>query len=218
MSTLRVLIADDHEVVRRGLRALIDGHPGWETCGEAATGREAVEKSGELKPDVIVMDITMPGLNGLDATRQVLKAVPNTQVLILTVHASEQLVRDVLAAGARGYVLKSDAGRDLVAAIDALAHHKPFFTPTLAEMVLRGQGRPLKAGEGSITTQSPLSSREREILQLLAEGKSNKEVATALNISVKTVETHRAKIMQKLDLHSITDLVHYAIRNNLVAP
>jgi DNA-binding NarL/FixJ family response regulator len=216
VSKVRVLIADDHEVVRRGLRGLIESHPGWRICGEATTGREAVEKSKELKPDVVVMDITMPELNGLDATRQILKAVPRTQVLILTIHASEQLVHDVVAAGARGYVLKSDAGRDLVAAIEALAHRKPFFTPTLTEMVLRGLGKPIAPGKEPMATHSPLSPREREIVQLLAEGKSNKEVATALNISVNTVETHRANIMLKLDLHSISDLVHYAIRNKIV--
>jgi len=218
VTTLHVLIVDDHEVVRRGLRALIESRPEWEVCGEATTGREAVEKASNLKPNVVVMDIAMPELNGLEATRQVLKAVPRTAVLILTAHESEQLVREVLEAGAQGYVLKSDAGRDLVAAIEALSQHKVFFTSSVAKIVLEGYRKKGSHDEPSEDSPSVLSPREREIIQLLAEGKSNNEVADMLNISARTVETHRAHIMQKLNLHSITELVHYAIRNRIVDP
>jgi len=218
VSALRILIVDDHEVVRRGLRALIESHPGWEVCGEAMTGREGVEKTKKLRPEVVVMDIAMPELNGLEATRQIMKAAPRTGVLILTVHESEQLVHEVLEAGAQGYVLKSAAGRDLVSAIEALGQHKPFFTDSVARIVLEGYRRKGSQDERSGDSSSLLSPREREIIQLLAEGKNNYEVAGALNISVKTVETHRAHIMEKLDLHSITELVHYAIRNRIVEP
>lgn len=218
MTAVRILVVDDHEVVRRGLRALLEAEAGWEVSGEAVTGREAVQKTKQLKPDVVVLDIGMPELNGLEATRQILKASPPTEVLILTMHESEQLVREVLDAGARGYVLKSDAGRDLLAAVEALRRHQPFFTSKVAQMVLEGY---LKCGsrrEHDESARSRLTAREREIVQLLAEGKSNKQVAVALGISVKTAETHRTSIMRKLDLHSISDLVRYAIRNEIVEP
>lgn len=218
MKRIRILVADDHEVVRRGLRTLLEAQPDWEVAGEAATGREALEMTKQLKPEVVLLDITMPELNGLEATRQILKALPKTEVLILTMHESEQLVREVLTAGARGYVLKSDAGRDLVAAVDCVSRHKPFFTSTVAQMILEGY---LKVASQAAQLAAPgarLTPREREIVQLLAEGKCNKEVAHALSISVKTAETHRANIMRKLNLHSLSDLVHYAIRNKIVAP
>ncbi len=216
---MRILIADDHEVVREGLRALMQNHKGWEVCAEAATGREAVEKATEAKPDVVVLDIAMPQLNGLEAARQILKTRPETQVLILTMHESEELVREVLDAGARGYVLKSDAARSLVAALEALGQHTPFFTSKVAQIVLQGflEGKPASA-EVPRSTRGRLSAREREIIQLLAEGKGNKEVAASLNISVKTVETHRSNIMRKLNLHSIGDLTRYAIRNRIIEP
>jgi DNA-binding NarL/FixJ family response regulator len=214
---MRILLADDHEVVRRGLRTLLQARPGWEVCGEAATGREAVEKVRSLKPDVVVLDVTMPEMNGLEATRRVLKAAPQTQVLILTMHDSDEVVQEVLDAGARGYVLKSDAGRDLVAAVEALEEGRPFFTTKVADLVLSGYLRKAKEPAGQEAARKRLTSRERELLQLLAEGKSNKEAATALGISVKTVETHRANIMRKLNLHSISELVHYAIRNRIVS-
>jgi DNA-binding NarL/FixJ family response regulator len=215
VTTLHVLIVDDHEVVRRGLRVLIESHPGWAVCGEATTGREAVEKASKLMPNMVVMDIAMPELNGLEATRQILKAVPRTPVLILTVHESEQVVHEVLEAGAQGIILKSDAGRDLVAAIEALSQHKVFFSSSVAKIMLEGYRKKGSHDEPSEDPPSVLSPREREIIQLLAEGKSNDEVADMLYISAKTVETHRAHIMQKLDLHSITELVHYAIRNKI---
>jgi DNA-binding NarL/FixJ family response regulator len=218
MSSLRILIVDDHEVVRRGLRVLIEPHPGWEVCGEAMNGREAVERANKLKPEVVVMDIGMPELNGLEATRQILKASPRTRVLILTMHESEQLVRDVLEAGAQGYVLKSAAGRDLVKAIEALCRHEAFLSTSVAKTLLKVYREKGSQDDRSADSPSLLSPREREILQLLAEGKSNNEIAGALYISPKTVETHRAHIMEKLNLHSITDLVRYAIRNKIVEP
>lgn len=215
----RILIADDHELVRRGLRSVIAGHSEFEVIGEALTGREAVEFVRKLKPEIVVMDIGMPELNGLEATRQILKDYPSVEVLILTMHESEQLIREVLDTGARGYVLKSDAGRDLLAALESLRRHKPYFTTKVSEMVLTGylRGGP-RPEEPDGAPRLRLTPREREIVQLLAEGKSNKEVATALNISVKTAETHRARIMAKLGLRSIGDLVRYAVRNRIVEP
>ncbi len=218
MTPVRILVTDDHEVVRRGLRALLEAQPGWEVCGEAGDGREAINKAKQLKPDIVILDISMPGLNGLDAARQILKGVPSAKVLILTMHESEQMVREVLDAGARGYLLKSDAGRDLVAAVDALRRHKTFFTSRVAEMVLHGYLKGGAAAPEKKPSRDRLTPREREIVQLLAEGKSSKEVAVSLGLSVKTAETHRANIMRKLDLHSISDLVRYAVRNNIVEP
>jgi len=217
MGRLRILLADDHDVVRRGLRSLVEAQAGWEVCGEAATGREAVEKAGRLRPHVVIMDITMPELNGLEATRQIRKAVPETQVLVLTVHESEELLAEALRAGAHGCMLKSDAGRELVSAIEALSQGKPFFTSKVAGILLSGQ-RGFAASSDTVDFAGPhLSAREREVIQLLAEGKSNKEVATLLNLSVKTVQAHRANIMRKLNLHSLGQLIHYAVRNGIIA-
>lgn len=216
MNRVRILIADDHEVVRKGLRSLLEGHEGLEIVGEASNGREAVDKATVLRPDVVVLDIGMPELNGLEATRQIIKATPRTEVLILTVYETEEVIREVLRAGARGYVLKSDAGRLLLSAIEAVSNHKPFFTSRVSELVLAGflsgETRPDNESAGQ-----PLTPREREVLQLLAEGKTNKEVAAALGIGLKTVETHRMNLMSKLGLHSVVDLVRYAIRNGIVA-
>ena len=213
---VQILLADDHEIVRRGLRTLLEAHPGLEVVGEASNGRRAVEMAKQLKPELVVLDISMPELNGLEAARRILKMAPKTEILILTMHDSEQVVREVLEAGARGYVLKSDAGRDLVAAVESLSQHKPFFTSHVSEMVLEGYLKGRGAREESGTPDWPLTAREREIVQLLVEGKSNKEVAGAMRISVKTVETHRANIMRKLNLHSLGDLVRYAIRNGII--
>lgn len=213
---MEILIADDHELVRKGLRTVLENQPGWKVCGEAVNGRQAVELARKLRPDVIVMDITMPELNGLEATRQIRKALPKTEVMILTLHESEQLVGEVLAAGARGYILKADTTRLLVTGIEALAQHKPFFTGTASAVVLGGYlrpGQPVRTGSRQI---SRLTTREREIVQLLTEGRTNKEVAVALGISVKTVDAHRANLMSKLNLHSVTDLVRYAIRNQII--
>ena len=216
MSGLRILVADDHEVVRRGLCSLLESQPGWQVCGEASDGRDVLKKVGELKPDIVVVDVAMPNLNGLEATRQILKTNPKAKVLVLTLHDSDRLIHEVLSAGASGFVLKSDAARDLVAAVEALRQNKTYFTSKVASMVLNGF---LKGGPGAMTgaTASPLTGREREIVQLLSEGKSAKEVAVALDISVKTAETHRSNIMRKLGLHSVSELVLYAVRNNIVS-
>jgi len=212
----RILLADDHEVVRRGLCALLRAQPDWEVCGEASDGRQAVEKVLELKPEVVILDIGMPNLNGLEATRQILKANPQIKVLILTLHDSDQVVQEVLNAGARGFLLKSDAARDLVAAVEALRRNKIYFTPKVASMVLDGYLRRDDVSHQKMPARGRLTPREREIVQLLAEGKSSKEVAVALGLSVKTAETHRSNIMRKLDLHSVSDVVLYAVRNNIV--
>ena len=212
MKLVRILLADDHELLRQGLRTLIEGQSDWQVCGEASTGREAVAKARELKPDIVVMDFTMPELNGMEATRQIRAALPRTEVLLLTMHESEELVREVLAAGARGYVLKSDAGRVLVDALKALADQKPYFTSKISALVLEGYLNP-------ITRENPaLTPREREIVQLVAEGRSTKELADRLGISPKTAETHRTNIMRKLNVHSVSEVVRYAIRNKLVEP
>jgi DNA-binding NarL/FixJ family response regulator len=209
--SVRILVADDHGVVRRGLRALLESRRGWKICGEAANGREAVERAKRLKPDVAILDIGMPGLNGVEATRQIRKVSPKTEILILSAHGSEKLALEVLEAGARGYVIKEEADESLMVAVDALLRHVPFLTPRIAKLMAREKRSALsKAPKG------PLTPRESEIAQLLAEGRTNKEVGVVLGISAKTVETHRANIMLKLNIHSITDLVHYAIRNKMI--
>src|SRR5512140_804167 len=218
MGVLRIMVADDHEVVRKGLVSLLQAQSDWQVCGEAGDGREAVEKAIQLKPDILILDIGMPSLNGLEATRQILKTTPNARVLILTLHDSDQVVREVLNAGARGFLLKSDAARDLVAAVEALRRDKTYFTSKVAAMVLEGflKNGTAPAAAPAPATRSRLTPREREIVQLLAEGKSTKEVAVTLGLSVKTAETHRSNIMRKLQLHSVSDLVLYAVRNNIV--
>ena len=217
MKALRILIADDHEVVRHGLRALLEAREGWEICGEGVDGRDAVAKAAQLKPDLVILDIGMPNLNGLDAARQILRAEPRTTVLILTIDESEQVMREVLNAGARGFLLKSDAARDLVAAVEALQRHRTFFTSKVAEIVLDGylSGRDPSPALPEIS-QDRLTAREREVVQLLAEGKTTKEVACVLGMSVKTAETHRSNIMRKLNFHSVSQVVLYAVRNNIV--
>ena len=216
MKRLRILIADDHELLRHGVRSLLQSHEGWEVCGEAVDGRDAVRKAAQLNPDVVVLDIGMPNLNGLDAARDILHDEPGTMVLILTIDESEQVMREVLNAGARGFLLKPDAARDLVAAVEALQQHRTFFTSKVAEIVLDGY---LKGKQPALRTEVPqerLTRREREVVQLLAEGKTTKEVASVLGMSVKTAETHRSNIMRKLNLRSVSQLVLYAVRNNIV--
>ena len=217
MDPLRLLVADDHEIVRRGLRTLIEAQPGWQVTAEASDGREAVEKAKAMKPDVTVLDIGMPSLNGLEAARQMLKNDARAKIVILTMHDSDRLIREVLDAGALGYVLKTDASRDLVTAINAVRSNKTFFTAKVAQIVLDGylDKKPRKDQE-SPSAQTRLTPRQREVVQLLAVGKSSKEVAVALGLSVKTAETHRANIMKRLDCHSVSELVRYAVRNNVI--
>ncbi len=214
MKNFRILIADDYEVVRCGIRSLLQRHAGWEVCGEASDGRDAVTKAAQLHPDVVILDIGMPNLNGVEAARQILHDYPSTMILVLTLDESEQAMQDALQAGARAYVLKSDAGRDLVAALEALQNHRTFFTAKLEEIVLEGYVGRRKPDTWSFA--NPLTHREREVVQLLAEGRSTKEAAAALGLSVKTAETHRSNIMRKLGLHSVTELVLFAVRNNIV--
>jgi DNA-binding NarL/FixJ family response regulator len=213
----RILIADDHELVREGLRKVLGTRPEWEICAEAPTGRQAVELAERIGPDLAILDFAMPELNGLDAARQIRRVSPRTEVLILTMHQTDQLVRDVLAAGARGFILKSDAGRVLVQAVEALLTHQPYFTGKVSELVLRGYLKPEDVAAGA-ADPGPLTPREREILQLVAEGKSNKEVADLLGISPRTAETHRLNLMHKLGLRSAAELVRYAIRNQIIQP
>jgi DNA-binding NarL/FixJ family response regulator len=214
---LRILIADDHELVRRGLAALLQSHEGWEICAEAKDGREAVDKARQLKPDVVILDVGMPNLNGLAATRQLMQQDSELKVIVLTITDSDQVIREALDAGARGFVLKSDAARDLVTAVEAVQRNRMFFTPRVNDMVLAGF---LDRRENGSTVESPklpkLTPREREVIQLLAEGKSSKEVASLLNLSTKTAETHRSNIMRKLGIHSIRDLVVYAVKNDII--
>jgi len=207
---IRILIADDHHVVRSGLRAILDAQQNWEVVAEAADGREAVLKAIETKPDIAVLDYSLPLINGIEATRQIRVRLPTTEVLIFTMHDNETIIQDVMKAGARGYLLKSDARRDLMAAIEALASHKPFFTAKVSDALLES------FVTASKTTGSTLTHREAGVVQLIAEGNTNKQVARLLNISLKTVETHRASVMRKLNLSSSAGLVRYAIRNHLV--
>jgi DNA-binding NarL/FixJ family response regulator len=218
MNPVRLLVADDHEIVRSGLRAVLEAQPGWSVVAEARDGREAVEKAKQVKPHIAVMDISMPQMNGLDAARQIVRCVPETRILVLSVHDSDSLIQSILQAGARGYLLKSDATRDLVTAVNALLRNKTFYTPKIEKMILEGYiGKESRKADCDTSLDAlQLTSRQREIVQLLAEGKSSKEVAVSLDISVKTVETHRANIMRRLDYHSLADLVRYAVRNEII--
>jgi DNA-binding NarL/FixJ family response regulator len=217
MTSIRILVADDHSIVRRGVRALLESQAGWSICGEAATGAEAILKAKRLKPDIIVMDISMPELDGLEATRQIHAVMPEIPVLILSMHESDQHVREMLDAGARGYVLKSDLDRNLSVAIQTLRQGKTFFSAKVSEIVVDGfiQGAAKKRQQAQRPSRA-LTPRQKEVVRLLAEGKTNKEIGVILGISTKTVETHRAQIMRRLELRSFSDLVLYAARENIV--
>jgi len=215
MAPLRILLADDHTVVRQGLRKVLEESPDWEVVAEAGDGREAVRHAEELKPDVAIIDITMPLLNGIEATRQILKRSPSTRVLVLTMHSDEAYVNQILQAGATGYLLKDSADVDLISAVDAVSQGKPFFSPGIARLmpddIIRRPG-----DKGISDRYELLSEREREVFQLIAEGNANKEIAALLSISPSTVETHRARIMEKLDVHSAAEIVLYAVRRGVI--
>ena len=215
MKTLRSLIADDHGLVRRGARAILHSRHGWRVVGEAVDGREAVQKAIDLKPDVAVVDIGMPELDGVEVARQIREAVPNTEVLVLTMHESDQMVRRALDAGARGYLLKSDLTECLVNAVKAVSQGERFLTPKVSEIVLEGFLKARSRHRQGESAGAATTPREIEIIRLLTEGKTNKETAAHLGITVRTVETHRAKIMLKLGLHSLTELIHYAMRHRI---
>ncbi|MGC2467089.1 MAG: response regulator transcription factor [Candidatus Acidiferrum sp.] len=217
MKKLRILVADDHGLVRRGARAVLQSRRGWRVVGEATNGREAVEKIIDLKPDIAVVDIGMPELDGVEVVRQVREAVPNTKVLMLTMHESDQMVRRALDAGARGYLLKSDLTDCLPKAVKAVSEGKRFLTPQVSEIVLQGFLKTTSQHQQATRAGARTTPRELEILRLLAEGRSNKEIAAQLGITVRTVETHRSKIMLKLGLHSLAELIHYALRHGLVS-
>lgn len=205
---LRILLADDHEMIRRGLRALLLARRDWTVCGEAVDGREAVDLAGKLKPDIAILDITMPLLGGLEATRRILKCVPHCEVLILTMHESEQLMREILLAGARGYVRKADAGQLVASAVDSLSRHQPFFPSEFSSLLHESHLKDQCGG--------PLTERESEVAKLIAEGRSSKEIAADLGLSPHTVETHRLNLMRKLNVHSLSEIVRYAIRNGMI--
>jgi DNA-binding NarL/FixJ family response regulator len=217
VKNLRILIADDHGLVRRGAGAVLRSRRGWRVVGEAANGREAVKKAIELKPDVAVVDIGMPELDGVEVARQIREAVPDTKVLVLTMHESDHMVRRALEAGARGYLLKSDLTECLAKAVKAIAEGKRFLTPKVSEIVLDGFLKPRSQHQHGRGAGPRTTPREFEIIRLLAEGKLNKEIAALLGIAVRTVETHRAKIMLKLGLHSLAELIHYAVRNEIIS-
>ncbi|HSZ60584.1 MAG TPA: response regulator transcription factor [Terriglobales bacterium] len=213
--SLRILVADDHDVIRQGVISLIKADLGWEVCAEASDGRAAVDKAKELKPDIVIIDIGMPLLNGLDATRQIIKENARVKVLILTMADGDRVVRDAFEAGAQGFVLKSDASRDLVAAIHALGHGNTFFTARVSRIVLSGYLEHIQSTKNEQIAPT-LTPREREVIQLVAEGESSKQVAARLGISPKTAETHRNNVMQKLNLHSMVELVLFAVRNGII--
>lgn len=215
MTTFRILVADDHPIFRFGLSSLLRSHEAWEVCGEATDGRDAVEQCKQLKPDLLILDICMPKLNGVEAARQILKDNPAQRILILTDVDSEQVVRDCLEAGIRGWIFKSDGADEVMTAVESLQRHKCIFSSPVAELILCGylEGHSVRPTTVKVPRLSP---REREVVQLLGEGKTSKEVALTLNVSLKTAETHRSNIMLKLKLHSIAELVLYAVRNEIV--
>jgi DNA-binding NarL/FixJ family response regulator len=215
MRRLKILVADDHELMRTGVRALIEQEPEWQVCGTATNGQEAVDAARKLKPDVVILDMTMPELDGLEALRGIKRALPNTEVVIFSAHHSEEVIGQLFEAGAKSYIQKSDAGRYLVAAIKSIADHRPFFTSEISQ-VLFAKFLSGSAGKKQNGQEHTVTSRERDVVRLLAGGNSNKEVANCLGISIRTAETHRATLMRKLGLESLAALVRYAIRNNII--
>lgn len=218
MKTVQILIADDHELIRDGLKVRLEKHSGWRVCAEAQNGRRAVELALELKPNIAILDVGMPELNGIEAARQIRKGCPQTEILILTLQESEDLIQEALASGARGFLLKTDAARLLTVAVETLLERKPFFTGKVTDLVLRGFLDPSTGRGSDPRVRGRLTTREREIVQLLAEAKTSKEAASRLGVSVKTIEAHRANIMRKLNLHSVAELVRYAVRNRIITP
>jgi DNA-binding NarL/FixJ family response regulator len=217
MNSARIAIADDHELVRRGLRMTVAEHEGWAVCGEAATGEEAVAIAKSARPDVMILDFTMPGLNGLEAAKRIREEAPETELLMLTMHETESLVREAIAVGVRGFILKSDAGRLLEEAIESLLQKRPYFTGKVSQLILQRYVNPTESVEIDDSAVKRLSPREQEVVRLVAEGLSTKETAARLGISPKTAETHRTNIMRKLNLHSVTELVRFAIRHKIVS-
>jgi DNA-binding NarL/FixJ family response regulator len=216
MPPLRILLADDHTVVRQGLRRVLEERPDWHVVAEAGDGREAVRQAEEHKPDVAVLDVAMPLLNGIEATRQIVKRVPGVHILILSMHADEAYVTQILHAGAAGYLLKDSADVDLLQAVSAVAEGKSFFSPAVARLMLDDYVKQRSGEPGVADRYESLSDREREVFQLIAEGKTNKDIAVILVISQSTVETHRARIMEKLDVHSAAEIVLYAVRRGVI--
>jgi DNA-binding NarL/FixJ family response regulator len=216
VSRLRILLADDHTLVREGLRKIIEAQPEWTVVSEASDGREAVRQALELKPDVVIVDLAMPHLGGVEAIQQIVRRAPATRVLVLSMHAEEVYVTRALKAGAHGYLLKDSAGTDLLRAVAAVAQHKSFFSPAVSRVMLDDYVRQL-AERGITDRYETLSEREREVFQLIAEGHANKEIAEILHLSPSTVETHRARIMEKLDVHSAVEIVLYAVRKGIIS-
>jgi DNA-binding NarL/FixJ family response regulator len=214
MSAFRILVADDHPIFRFGLGSMLRSHQGWEVCGEAADGRDAVEKCRQLKPDLLILDICMPELNGVDAARQILKHNPDQVILVLTAVDSEQVIRECLEVGIRGWVFKSDAAQDLMTAVEALQRQKTIFSSRVSDLIMDGYKRHRAGPTSDKVTR--LSPREREVVQLVSEGKASKEIANILKLSLATAETHRSNILRKLRLHSIAELVLYAVRNEII--
>jgi DNA-binding NarL/FixJ family response regulator len=216
-TALRVLVADDHALMRRGIQSLVESQEGWRVCGEAHRGDEAVAQAEKLKPDIAIVDISMPGLNGLEAAKKIREVSPGTEILILTMHHSDQLILDVLDAGVRGYIVKSDSDRDLVAAVENLARKKPFFSTHATELILNkyNVGQHM-SGNPAETARGRLTDREREIVRLLAEGMNGPAIAGILGLKPKTVDSHRANIMRKLRVHTTSELVRYAVRNQII--
>lgn len=215
MSKLRLLLGDDHTLVRHGLMKLLEERPTWEVVAEVGDGREAVRAAIGLKPDVAILDVAMPLLNGIDAAQQILRRLPTTRILMLSMHSDEAYVTRALQAGATGYLLKDSAGKDLLTAVEAVAAGRAFFSPAIERLMLDDYVR--RAATGVVDRYETLSEREREIFQLIAEARSNKEVAALLEISPATVETHRARILQKLDIHNVAELVLYAVRRGVIS-